>query len=255
MPSRKRAKGRARKLKQQAREPAVERSVDGENINLLEQNIRRIEHKCDHGCSITPQGHPVSVIVDSFIKTMRDCRVSVHESLLMTVKKHQEVWKDDTMKKMVIDEMLSIGTNLIIDKDIEVGRMISEAIILLEKYTSSENIHPSVLSKATEDLLYIQSAEEREIVRFYKKRIPCSCLDDLYSELKKSQVRGGRCFHCKQTIKRKDLKTCSRCKFAQYCSKECQISAWPSHKESCIKVANIHERAKKEETARSNEGI
>jgi len=87
MPSRKRAKGRARKLKQQAREPAVERSVsqppqspNGENINSPEQNARRIEHEenvgCDHGWVYTPQGHPVTDFFNSFLDILENSRVS-----------------------------------------------------------------------------------------------------------------------------------------------------------------------------------
>ncbi|KAF7308082.1 MYND-type domain-containing protein [Mycena kentingensis (nom. inval.)] len=32
------------------------------------------------------------------------------------------------------------------------------------------------------------------------------------------------------------LQTCSRCKLVQYCGKECQTMAWPSHKHFCKKV-------------------
>ena len=34
----------------------------------------------------------------------------------------------------------------------------------------------------------------------------------------------------------KDYKfKCSRCEFARYCSKECQVKDWPEHKKVCIK--------------------
>ena len=35
----------------------------------------------------------------------------------------------------------------------------------------------------------------------------------------------------------KNLKECSRCKQVSYCSKECQLHDWKSHKPNCIDVA------------------
>jgi len=271
MPSRKRAKGRERKLKQQAREP-VERSVsqpppNGENINLTEQNIRRIEQeaenvRCYHGgykhkivpglsandfIDSIPRGHPVTAFTETFIETMtcENCHAVRLDSLKMTFEKHQEVWKDDAMRKMTIDRMVSIGTDSIIGECIDCARTKSEAIIMFEKYTSGDTFD-SVLSKASEDIGYILNAEQRDIIRFYKKRIPCSCLDELYSEIKKSQDRGIGCDHCNQSIKRKDIKQCKRCKCANYCSRECQVSDWPAHKEYCKEMCSIPKNAKKE---------
>jgi MYND finger len=34
------------------------------------------------------------------------------------------------------------------------------------------------------------------------------------------------------------LKLCSRCKYAVYCSKECQVASWSRHKEHCTRVAS-----------------
>jgi len=268
MPSRKRAKGRERKLKQQVRE-SVEQSVsqpraplNGGNINLPEQSINRIVEQaeditCTHGCFITPQEHPVTHFMNSFIESVGrlDCRMSVVlKSLEMTFEKHQEVWKNDAMKKMVIGRIVNMGTDLILDESIEGAKKISQAIVLLEHY-DGEGIFPLFMSKGSEEITKILYSRDRDVVHFYKKRIPCSCLDEIYSELKKCQVRGSTCSYCKQTVKRKDLKTCSRCKFAQYCSKECQKLDWPSHKEHCMEFADFHKVANMVETAKSSEGI
>lgn len=34
---------------------------------------------------------------------------------------------------------------------------------------------------------------------------------------------------------------CAKCKVARYCSKECQSSDWPSHKDTCIIIVNYRE--------------
>ena len=72
----------------------------------------------------------------------------------------------------------------------------------------------------------------RETVSFFAKRLDCSCLKDLYK-----QVKGGKktafCCHCHQTKERKSLMLCSECKIAQYCSAKCQKENWPKHKNHC----------------------
>ena len=41
-----------------------------------------------------------------------------------------------------------------------------------------------------------------------------------------------------------NLKTCASCKTAKYCSRECQLKAWASHKQECKKrSAELHEEA------------
>ncbi|KAJ7193141.1 hypothetical protein GGX14DRAFT_478988 [Mycena pura] len=41
------------------------------------------------------------------------------------------------------------------------------------------------------------------------------------------------CIACEKTVKRTDIKVCSACKDARYCSKECQKAHWKVHKLSC----------------------
>jgi len=79
----------------------------------------------------------------------------------------------------------------------------------------------------------ILSGCKRTAIRFFSKRISCSCLDDLYSEAKETLNKMGACRHCNQMKEHSALMECSRCEGAQYCSKECQVVDWPRHKEYC----------------------
>ncbi|TFK54511.1 hypothetical protein OE88DRAFT_1655215 [Heliocybe sulcata] len=42
-----------------------------------------------------------------------------------------------------------------------------------------------------------------------------------------------RCWYCQKVAGRKNVKRCSNCLMVWYCSKECQKSAWPTHKPRC----------------------
>ena len=49
------------------------------------------------------------------------------------------------------------------------------------------------------------------------------------------QLPGLVCDHCGKTEQAsvKSLKTCARCYDVRYCSKQCQLAAWPEHKAAC----------------------
>eukprot|EP01083_Nonionella_stella_P285988 973376_1 len=46
--------------------------------------------------------------------------------------------------------------------------------------------------------------------------------------------KGGR--FCASCLERKSLKSCSRCKIVNYCSRACQEKHWPEHKKDCQKM-------------------
>ncbi|KAH7924245.1 hypothetical protein BV22DRAFT_1035302 [Leucogyrophana mollusca] len=43
----------------------------------------------------------------------------------------------------------------------------------------------------------------------------------------------GRCSYCNKDVGRDKVKTCSRCRLVRYCSKECQVASWKTHKSRC----------------------
>ena len=81
---------------------------------------------------------------------------------------------------------------------------------------------------------------EREIVRFYAKRLRCSCLEEIYYRVR-SQSKIGMCDFCCREMERKLLMVCSKCKRSQYCGRMCQRAHWPEHKCVCDSLANAQE--------------
>ena len=55
----------------------------------------------------------------------------------------------------------------------------------------------------------------------------------MHLEARKTIPKMGKCFNCKVEKERVDLSVCNRCMVMQYCSRECQVAAWPSHKLDC----------------------
>jgi len=72
----------------------------------------------------------------------------------------------------------------------------------------------------------------RKLAKFFSKRIPCHCLDDLAM----TAPRTAGCNGCKEFTVGSSLRVCSACGIVSYCSKECQVKDWPQHKLLCKEV-------------------
>ena len=94
-------------------------------------------------------------------------------------------------------------------------------------------------------ILELYEGDEHTLVSFFRKRIPCKCLDNKYKEVK-SITKIGRCHNpnCslpdkyKKTV-RSEMLYCTQCRRANYCSRECQVAHWPTHKQLCVVHARM----------------
>jgi hypothetical protein len=83
---------------------------------------------------------------------------------------------------------------------------------------------------------------DRGLVLFLAKQIPCSCLDEDKKNAKQAP-KSGRCWYCNREVLRVELKKCSQCKSAVYCSKECQAADWRrEHKKKCKSLVRYCEQ-------------
>ena len=115
------------------------------------------------------------------------------------------------------------------------------AISLFEQYNGNSIKDFSLaLLKSLRVTLDLREGGEREVVRFFSKRVSCSCLKAKYSLVKKSQpIRMGECSKCKRSKQRSSLMLCGYCKVTQYCCKECQAADWPNHKGLCMHTQKL----------------
>jgi len=80
-------------------------------------------------------------------------------------------------------------------------------------------------------------ADEHTLVKYLRKHIPCSCLDEKYEEVKKIK-KMGICFNLQCSLpnreaERSTMLSCTRCRRVNYCSPQCQKVDWTDHKQDC----------------------
>jgi hypothetical protein len=82
---------------------------------------------------------------------------------------------------------------------------------------------------------------DRGFFLYLAKQIPCSCLDEK-KRASKQAPRTGRCSYCLSEDLKVELRKCSQCKSAEYCSKKCQVADWrETHKRDCQGIKERHE--------------
>ena len=151
-----------------------------------------------------------------------------------TMDEFADVWHDATKTEMVLSYFLSKGTNTILENDY----LIDPASSVLARYLEQ---HIAVELKQTQALInwpkIVETSYEAEmdmhtLIKFFRRRIPCSCLDGEYQRWNVTKV--GFCFNplCippeDVELERSKTKYCSRCRCVAYCCRECQEAHWTS---------------------------
>ena len=227
MVSRKRNKGKERKAKKEEKEKADVRSVWERFARGEDKNNTKVMH-CNHGYTVDipdDPSHPVSTFIDSFFAIGGDWWKSLNS--------HTKVWNDDNYRNLTTDILLNIGANLLLNgntKDVPLD--IASAIVLLDHYKETKSMNEVYLTRSVSakgrDL---RCGNMRDVLKFFSKRTSCSCMKKMYSEARKTLPKVGKCYHCKEVKERALLSVCSKCRVAQYCSRECQVAHWPEHED------------------------
>ena len=208
---------------------------------------------CNHGCDALDSRHVVSKFIDTFFdaihRSSQDCHKSSSNhstdilsnyspakcAMRATYEKHQEVWMYDKLRRLAIQKLVTMGTNSILAGNMNAN--IACAIVHLERFKLVKGLEFGELTQETIlKLKKLVDGRERELIRFYSKRITCSCLKQQYAEVKAVQKKTGICRSCEERKDRNSLMVCSVCSFDCYCSRSCQVAHWPIHKYICKRI-------------------
>jgi hypothetical protein len=131
---------------------------------------------------------------------------------------------------------LAEGTKLILDGKSDAARL--PALVALVSKSAEADGWPD-----HQKMFELLDGDEHTLVQFFRKQIPCSCLDEKYKEVK-SITKMGICFNndcpLPGNMIRSKMLQCTGCTNGHnvsYCSREWQEAHWPKHKIICGKTA------------------
>ena len=261
MVSRKKVKGKARrKAAAKAKAAAVEES----KLEAVEESaaFKTVSSTlapfmncyCTHGWDQDEydESHDCFKFIETVMEVFRDRKPTKKKwqrfeaACEATREKYPEIWCDSTKLKWIASAFVSIGARSVIHtsktKSVESSadiRLSTHSVCFsewIQQYVACA-LHNSVPLYYKARILELRFADERRILGFLKKRIPCSCLDELYAEMKhlpKMGLCGSlNCSHPDRKVEISKMWSCEACRRGHYCSKECQTDHWLSHKEDC----------------------
>ena len=266
MPSRRRnKKGKARRKTSATNDMAVNGEAVNERRQVLEPIITplqsffslqvlhqldnfpfpREDQMCDHGFPLPPVGSYERRFLAAFALEL-DAVDEYHNLVAACMWANQNLWRmgfekvgsDADLRSTMKGFLVSFGTDYILRGETSKGICVAGFTQNLENIDNSppSTISYHQLAQEGKSMMVrdILEGGERAAVIFFHKRLSCSCLQEKYEQLKDTP-KVGKCMHCEVQKERKQLMLCIRCKFGQYCSKECQVADWPCHKEDCRK--------------------
>jgi len=250
MVSRKKAAGKARKkAKAKAEEEAQQQAPEAQTQQFIRSapiaGNDSTTMKCGHGLNDLPSLPDncykfYTAFRNAYFDAHKDGVEGILECLAMarsaTIDKFADVWKDSAKMEIAMSIFLSMGVQDILKGSYNVARVSAGIIRYFADYIA-------VYLKQTQALMNYPKiheaylAELHTLVKFYRRRIPCSCLEKTYEQVK-TMTKMGACYGPKcpsnGQVERSKTFYCSRCRCsATYCSRECQRSAWRTHQTVC----------------------
>ncbi len=249
------AKAKAKAKQEAAAEERNNNQTTASDGQSLAVQIQRMQIgtgntiQCQHGADNLPfEGIPFQ-FAKAFIKecfeSTRGVDRSIWDSLITTqnatMDEFADVWNDFAHMETAVSYFLFVGAQCILKGDYQDARENAIYARFLEQ-------HIAVNLKKNQALLNIPKIEEmwisndvHTLVKFFRHRIPCSCLNEKYEEVKDT-AKMGLCYNleCQYPygeVERSKTWYCSRCKCVTYCSRKCQVADFARHKMLCDEVA------------------
>jgi hypothetical protein len=202
--------------------------------------------KCRHGYSprSSREHNDCDIFAATFVEVCfresdRDIATMYNEVMAATEKHFPGVWKNDKKLELIKSFCLSRGADYILKGAIDMAQYDAFTSNLLEQLIDVSLRRTKAVFDPVK-LVELLRADEHTLVSYFRKRIPCSCLDQKYKEVKSIKKMGrctnSTCSHPYRMVERSTMLSCTRCRRANYCSPECQAQDWTRHKKCCDDV-------------------
>jgi hypothetical protein len=245
MPSRKKAKGKARRAAKEAK--AVEEEVKEETVAVtsydrgsLETQMQRLTvddllresgeaknllskllidgFRCRHGLELLERR--CEEFVEAFHDGYNACFEAGNNDMgscfsagFASTGKFTDVWKSVAMLKDIAAFYVASGAQDILGGDEDNARELASIICYFEQQIAVAIEETPFINM--QDVAELHWADMNTLVNYYRKRIPCKCLDKKYKEVKSITKMGlccnQACSHPDRQVERKKMFCCSGC--------------------------------------------
>ncbi len=195
---------------------------------------------CDHGHGSRAIDERVLDFIRAFNSAFHAAEDSLVSATKLVSRRYNDVWLDLAKMKAVVSCLVCESTENALRAEGNAGYCAAVAYFFEHHIAVGMNNTEEALAslnaqKALE--LHVADNNDRVLISFLRKRIPCKCLDEKYNEVK-SRPKMGICSNpeCplpERKAERSKMFYCTQCSCAYYCSSECQKAHWPEHKEEC----------------------
>ena len=255
--SRKKIKGQARKAKAKAAAAAAASSNNPEPEQIYTP-INNCNHIVPCNSSLGDEALVKSFVVSFFNSFLSECSgdyniVAINaatRALKNTHNKFPEAMNNKNNRDSMKNTIIATGVERLVENFFSnefhdtslftVGCAV--ALMLFDSYDPSSPIPTGTFDdRDAKDYLTnidVMNGCQRSLVKFFMKRVPCNCLDEMYAQLKITTPKMGDCINCHKRIERSKQHICTGCKRVMYCSKACQLAHVPSHKDECKRWQN-----------------
>ena len=151
--------------------------------------------------------------------------------------KYGDVWNIPSIMEYITVQFTNIGVDILLEGNFLDASHYASIAYFFEQYTAC-NLRKdrTTMNWPKINELYLDP-DDHTLVSFFRKRIPCHCLNQMYKEAK-SVKKLGICYNIHCTLpyckaERNFMKSCSGCRSVNYCSRECQKVDWLRHKRFC----------------------
>lgn len=252
MPSRKKAKGKARKAKKQAAENDLHTGT------AAGSSCRHLADHCPPDdlnlCLNLVKEIDTEVITERLEARGRKKFGSIELLLIVSEiygKYRHTIFDDNRNKTACRQILLSHGTEVLLrsGRDPSSLQMATKMplalpyLFMLVHMEVVERFNGVIHSIHDEYGMFLKTHQElydlnmiacpREVVRYFHRHNSCSCLKEIYYHLKDNTKRTTYCSKCKKIKDIREMMVCSKCKVANYCSNECAIADYAHHKTNC----------------------
>ena len=195
---------------------------------------------CRHGFPPLPEGDKSDVEVSKIVDSVARGDIRKVEKEMVWNPVYQE--SNDQMQQVAI----CMGIDQLLQKKrFQAARSHAKTVCAIDMapYHALSELEQAGQPQKLVD--YYKNLEEldsdRNIVRFFSRRIQCSCLDELK---KQENTKEGKCSGCGKTKLWVELFDCKRCMITKYCGKKCQTKHWEDHKSNCTEIHRQRQSAR-----------